>query len=112
VVAHQPFEEGLISPFRSASTANRCAELGQQLLHLGLHRLEIGHRHAHFTEHLLQLFAQHVQFGGVGAAVDLQVHQRLLQHAFALGAFGRISSSSPLLPRRTLSTVVCRVWML
>ena len=62
-------------------------EFGEDFLHLGFHRLEIGDRDADFTEHLFQLFAQHTQFGRVGAAVDFQVHQRLMENAFAGAAF-------------------------
>ena len=88
VVAHQPFQEVLDLGFLFAVDAELAGvDTGQQVLDLGFHRFEIGHGHAHFAQHLLQLFAQHVQFGGVGATVDFQVHQRFLQDAFALGAF-------------------------
>ncbi|MOA33685.1 hypothetical protein D3C78_1549990 [compost metagenome] len=50
----------------------------QQLTQLGFHRFEIGYRDTHFSQHLLQFTGQHVELGGVGAAVDFQVHQRLL----------------------------------
>ncbi|MNN09571.1 hypothetical protein D3C81_1224560 [compost metagenome] len=76
VVAHQPFQEvldlGLLGLGRGIGGL---LDQRQQFPQLGFHRLEIGHRNAHFSQHLLQLAAQHVELGGVGAAVDLQVHQ-------------------------------------
>ena len=37
----------------------------------------------------MAFFAQHIQFGRVGTAVDFQVHQRLVQHSFAGAALGQ-----------------------
>ncbi|MNO19958.1 hypothetical protein D3C76_97020 [compost metagenome] len=88
VVAHQPFQEAFdFVLFVGIDGEGAVVEFGEDFLHLGFHRLEIGDRDADFTENLFQLFAQHIQFGRVGAAVDFQVHQRLLQNAVALGAF-------------------------
>ncbi|CRM91320.1 hypothetical protein [Pseudomonas sp. 22 E 5] len=88
VVAHQPFQEVLDLGFFFAVDAEPAGvDPGEQVLDLGFHRLEIGHRHAHFAQYLFEFLAQHAQLGGVGAAVDFQVHQRFLLDAFALGAF-------------------------
>ncbi|MNN09829.1 hypothetical protein D3C81_1227330 [compost metagenome] len=88
VVAHQPFQEALDFVLLVAIDGELAVvQLGQDVLDLGLHRLEIADGHADFTEHLLQLFAQHIELGGVGAAVDFQVHQRFLLNVVALGAF-------------------------
>ncbi len=61
----------------------------QQLADLGFHRLEVGDHAAHLGQHLLQLHGQGVELGGVGAAVDLQVHQRFMADALAQGALGQ-----------------------
>jgi len=96
VVAHQPFQEVLdLGLFFAVDAEPAGVDTDQQFLDLGFHRLEIGHGHAHFAQYLLQLFAQHVQFGGVGAAVDFQVHQRFLLDAFAWVPLARISSIRP-----------------
>ncbi len=88
VVAHQPFQEALdFVLFVGIDRIGAVVELGEDVLHLGFHRLEVSDGDAHFTEHLLKLFAQHVQLGRVGATVDFQVHQRFVQHAFAGAAF-------------------------
>ncbi len=84
VVAHQPFQEAFdFVLFIGVDGEGAVVELGEDVLHLGFHRFEIGDRDADFTENLFQLFAQHIQFGRVGAAIDFQVHQRFVQHAFA-----------------------------
>ena len=88
VVAHQPFQEALdFGFFFGVDGKLAIVDAFDQLLDLGFHRFEIGDRNADFTENLLQLFGQDIQFGRVGATVDFQVHQRFLQNAFTLGAF-------------------------
>ena len=90
VVAHQPFQEAFDFGFLiRIHGVLAVVDTGQQLLHLGLHRLKVSHCNAHFTQNLFQLLAQHVQFGGMGAAIDFQVHQRFLRDTFARSALGQ-----------------------
>lgn len=87
VVAHQPFEETFdFGFFFRVDSEPAVVQSGEDLLDLGLHRLEIGDCDAHFAKHLFQLFAQDIELGRIGAAVDFQVHQGFLQDPFALGA--------------------------
>ena len=90
VVAHQPFQEAFDFGFLiGIDGVLAVVDTGQQFLHLGLHRLEVSHGNPYFTQNLLQFLAQHIQFGGVCAAIDFQVHQRLLRDAFPRGALGQ-----------------------
>ncbi len=86
VVAHQPLQEALdLGFFIGIDDVLAVVDTCQQLLDLGFHRLEVGHGDAHFTQNLLQFLAQYIQFSGIGATIDFQVHQRLLRDAFATG---------------------------
>ncbi len=90
VVVQQPLEEGLDLALLVLRRAERgLLHLGEHFLQLGFHRLEVGNRHPNLSQHLFDLAGQHGQFGGVGAAVDLQVHQRLVLHPLAPAALGQ-----------------------
>ncbi|KAF1050668.1 MAG: hypothetical protein GAK43_02725 [Stenotrophomonas maltophilia] len=97
VVVQQPLEErphlgGLLR----AGLGLRLAQPGQQVTGLGAHRREIGHGQAHLAEHLDDRLLQRPQLSHRGAAVDLQVHQRLLVHILALAALGQQLEQSAL----------------
>ncbi|MNH04585.1 hypothetical protein D3C79_638850 [compost metagenome] len=90
MVVQQPFEESLdLALFMLRRAKSGLFDLRHDFTQLGLHRFEIGNRDAHFGQHLLDLAGQHRQFGGIRATVDLQVHQRLMAHAFAVAALGQ-----------------------
>ncbi|MCY1420974.1 hypothetical protein D9M71_366140 [compost metagenome] len=89
MVVHQPLEEAFDFRALIFGAERVLVDQGQHVADLGLHRQEIAHGHAHLGQHLLQLAGQQVELGSIGAAVDFQVHQRLLQHALALGALGQ-----------------------
>ncbi|MCY1177604.1 hypothetical protein D9M73_179190 [compost metagenome] len=76
VVIQQPLEEGLdFALLVLGRTKAGLFHLRHHFTQLGLHRLEVGHHHPYLGQHLLDLAGQHCQLGGIGAAVDLQVHQ-------------------------------------
>ncbi len=90
MVVQQPAEEHL--DFGQVLAVQRRPgrlQPGQQLGGLGLHRLEVGNRQAHFFQHLQQRPLQGAQFAGAGAAVDLQEHQRFLAGVIGADALGQ-----------------------
>ncbi|MNM98911.1 hypothetical protein D3C81_1114550 [compost metagenome] len=90
MVVQQPFEEGAdLGDLFGAPLELGLAEPGQQFRGLGLHGREVGDRQAYFAEHFQQRLGDGLQLADVGAAVDLQVHQRLMAHVLALGALGQ-----------------------
>ena len=90
MVAQQPLQKAFDLGFFTCIHGIRAVvDTGQQFPDLGLHRLKVSHGNAHLTQNLLQLLAQYIQFSGVRAAVNLQVHQRLLRDAFTGSAFGQ-----------------------
>jgi len=90
VVTHQPFQEALdLGLFTGINHVLAVVDTRQQLLNLGLHWLKISHGNTHFAQNLLQFLAQHIQFSGIGAAIDFQIHQRLLRDAFTGSALGQ-----------------------
>ncbi|RMN69924.1 hypothetical protein ALQ54_05713 [Pseudomonas syringae] len=90
VVVHQPLQEDLdLGLFLDIGVGLVGIDTGQQLMQTRFHRPEIFDDGAYFAKYLLQLARQHVQLADVGAAVDLQVHQRFLQHVVASGALGQ-----------------------
>ncbi|MDT4856298.1 hypothetical protein FQZ97_906850 [compost metagenome] len=90
MVIQQPAQENLdFLDFGGLDIEFRTAQPGQQFLGLGLHRLKIGDAQAHFGKDFMQGFFQGSQLAGAGATVDLQEHQRFLQHALALAALGQ-----------------------
>ncbi|RMR97177.1 hypothetical protein ALP75_200938 [Pseudomonas syringae pv. actinidiae] len=90
VVVHQPLQEDLdFDLFFRIGVGFVGIDARQQIMQTRFHRRKIFDRNPHLAEHLLQLASQHVQLAGTGAAVDLQVHQRFLQHVFAGGALGQ-----------------------
>ncbi|MNP25412.1 hypothetical protein D3C76_1182200 [compost metagenome] len=90
MVVQQPLEESLhLALFVLRRAKGGLLHLRHHFTQLGLHRFEVGHHHPHLGQHLLDLAGQHGQLGGVGATVDLQVHQRLVAYALALSALGQ-----------------------
>ncbi len=90
VVLDQPLQEILdLGFFTLVHRVRGLVDQGEQVTHLGFHRLEVGHRNAHFDQYLLQLPGQRAHVGGIGTTVDLQIHQRFLQHILAGSAFGQ-----------------------
>ncbi|MNO45043.1 hypothetical protein D3C76_353000 [compost metagenome] len=90
MVVQQPLEKRLHLALLVLRRAKRSLlDLRHHFAQLDLHRFEVGDRHTHFSQHLFDLAGQHRQFGGVGATVDLQVHQRLMAHTLAVGALGQ-----------------------
>ncbi|MCY1425831.1 hypothetical protein D9M71_416320 [compost metagenome] len=90
MIVQQPFEEGAdFRDFLGAALELRLAEPGQQVGGLFLHGGEVGHRQAHLAEHFQQRLGDGLQLADLRAAVDLQVHQRLVAHVLALAAPGQ-----------------------
>ncbi|MNS73761.1 hypothetical protein D3C72_1072120 [compost metagenome] len=90
VVVQQPLEESLdLALFVLRRAKGGLLHLCHHFTQLGLHRFEVGNHHPHLGQHLLDLAGQYRQLGGVGATVDLQVHQRLMAYALALAALGQ-----------------------
>ena len=90
VVVQQVFEEGLhLGQLGAIDLQLGLAQPGQQLLGLGLHRGEVGHRQAHLGQHFEQGLLQGTQLADIGAAVDLQVHQRFVLHLLAIAALAQ-----------------------
>lgn len=90
VVVQQPFEIAAhFLQFLRRHLQLGLAKPGQQFAGLGLHRFEVGDGHAYFTEHFQDGLLQRPQFAGVGATVDLQVHQRFLADVLALATLGQ-----------------------
>ncbi|MDT4823321.1 hypothetical protein FQZ97_565440 [compost metagenome] len=90
VVVQQPLHEHLhLGQLVLVDLELGLVQPGQQFLGLGLHRLEVGDRDADVAQHFQQGLLQGLHGAIVGAAVDLQEHQRFLAHILALAALGQ-----------------------
>ncbi|MCY1495959.1 hypothetical protein D9M68_298730 [compost metagenome] len=90
VVVQQPLHEHLdLGQLFLVDLELGLVQPGQQFLGLGLHRLEVGDRDADVAQHFQQGLLQGLHGAIVGAAVDLQEHQRFLAHILALAALGQ-----------------------
>ena len=90
VVVDQPAEEHLdLLQLARIALALAFAHAGQQSLGACFHRREIGNGQTHLGEHFLQCLLQSLQRADIGAAVDLQVHQRFMLHILAGTALGQ-----------------------
>jgi hypothetical protein len=112
VVAHQPFQEAfdLASSFRidGERLLSSLASSSWTLAFIGSKSATTRTSPSTCSSSLLSTFSS--------AALAQRSISRYISDSCSTPSpwvpLGRISSSSPLLPRRTLSTVVCRVWML
>ena len=90
VVVDQPAEEHLdLFQLARIALAFAFAHARQQGLGARLHRREIGNSQTHLGQHFLQRLLQSLQRADIGAAVDLQVHQRFMLHILAGTALGQ-----------------------